>query len=93
MENVFVLVAHMEIVRFLLALAAQKGWCLFHLDVKSAFLNGKILEEVFVEQPKGFEIEKKPKMVYKLKKALYRLKQAPRSWYSKIDSYFAQQGF
>lgn len=93
MENVFVLVAHMEIVRFLLALAAQKGWCLFHLDVKSAFLNGKILEEVFVEQPKGFEIEKKPKMVYKLKKALYRLKQAPRSWYSKIDAYFLQQGF
>lgn len=70
--------APMEIVRFLFALVAQKGWSLFHLSIKLAFLNGEILKEVYVEQPKGFEIEGKHHMVYKLKKALYALKQAPR---------------
>jgi hypothetical protein len=51
------------------------------MDVKSAFLNGYINEEVYVEKPPSFEDDKKPNHVYKLKKALYGLKQAPRSWY------------
>lgn len=55
-EDVYQLVAHMETVRFLFALASQKGWSLFHLDIKSAFLNGEISEEVYVEQPMGFEV-------------------------------------
>lgn len=56
-DEVFAPVARMETIRFLFALAAQKGWMLFHLDVKSAFLNGEIAEEVYVEQPTGFEVE------------------------------------
>ena len=58
------------------------------MDVKSAFLNGYINEEVYVEQPLGFKNDKKPDHVYKLKKALYGLKQAPRAWYERLrDSY------
>lgn len=92
-EEVYAPVAHMETVPFLFALAAQRGWEPYHLDVKSAFLNGEITEEVFVEQPVGFQIQGKEDMVYKLYKALYGLKQASLAWYSKIDSYFLLQGF
>ena len=58
------------------------------MDVKSAFLNGKISELVFVEQPPGFEDPKKPNHVYKLSKALYGLKQAPRAWYERLRDFF-----
>ena len=60
--------------------------------MKSAFLHGELLEDVYVEQPIGYQNKEKGK-VYKLKKALYGLKQAPRAWYSKIESYFCQQKF
>eukprot|EP01018_Ginkgo_biloba_P001336 Gb_06715 [translate_table: standard] len=63
------------------------------MDVKSAFLNGYIDEEVYVEQPTGNEIQGKEQLVYKLKKALYGLKQAPRAWYARIDNYFLKNGF
>ena len=69
------------------------GWKLFQLDVKSAFLNGEIKEEVYVDQPQGFVIKGKEHMVYKLKKALYGLKQAPRAWYSEINSFLIKSGF
>lgn len=62
-------------------------------DVKSAFLNGELQEEVYVEQPHGFEIKGLENKVYKLEKALYGLKQAPRTWYGKIDKYFLDNGF
>lgn len=91
-EDVFAPIARMETVRFLFTLATQRGWCLYHLDIKSTFLNGEIAEEVFVEQPVGFEIETKKHMVYKLYKALYGLKQAPRAWYSRIDKLFCDAG-
>ena len=55
------------------------------MDMKSAFLNGYLEEEVYVEKPQGFEVEGKENNVYKLKKALYGLKQAPRAWYARID--------
>ena len=63
------------------------------MDVKSAFLNGILEEEVYVQQPQGFEIKGKEKLVCKLKKALYGLKQAPRAWYSRIDEYLTKNGF
>jgi len=74
-------------------LAAQKGWNIYQLDVKSAFLNGVLEEEIYIKQPSGFLIEGKEGKVLRLKKALYGLKQAPRAWYNKINQYFTDQGF
>ena len=62
------------------------------MDVKSAFLNGNINEEVYVEQPPDFEDDKKPDHVYKLKKALYGLKQAPRAWYERLRDFLLSRG-
>lgn len=63
------------------------------MDVKSAFLNGYINEEVYVKQPPGFEDFKNPSHVFKLKKALYGLKQAPRSWYDRLSNFLREKGF
>ena len=63
------------------------------MDVKSAFLNGYINEEVYVEQPPSFEDDKKPNLVYKLKKALYGLKQAPWAWYERLRDFLLSKGF
>ena len=86
-SEVFAPVARLETVRLVVALACNQGWSTFHLDVKSAFLNGPLEEEVYVTQPPGFVIQKEASKVYKLHKALYGLKQAPRAWNKKIDSY------
>jgi hypothetical protein len=80
-EETFAPVTRHEAIRILLAFAMAKRFMLFQMDVKSAFLNGVIEEEVYVKQPPGFESEKYPHKVYKLKRALYGLKQAPRAWY------------
>ena len=77
-DETFALVARLEAVRLLLAFACMSGFKLFQMDVKSAFLNGIINEEVYVSQPPGFEDHLLPYHVYKLKKALYWLKQPPR---------------
>ena len=61
--------------------------------MKSAFLNGHLEGEVYVEKPQGFEVEGKENNVYKLKRALYGLKQAPRAWYARIDGYFQEKCF
>jgi hypothetical protein len=63
------------------------------MDVKSAFLNGVLVEEVYVTQPPGFENEKYSHRVYKLRKALYGLKQAPRTWYGRLRGFLFEQGF
>jgi len=63
------------------------------MDVKSTFLNGELKEEVYVEQPEGFDLTEGKDLVCKLKKALYGLKQAPRAWYARLDHYLQQQGF
>ena len=87
-EETFSPVAQFEIVRLVLALATQSQWLVYQFDVKSAFLNGGLQEEVYVAQPEGFINKGDETKVYKLKNELYGLKQAPRAWYSKIDGYF-----
>ncbi|CAL2237913.1 unnamed protein product [Prunus armeniaca] len=83
----------MDTVRTIIALAAQNGWKIFQLDVKSAFLHGELSENVYVEQPRGYEKKGKEHLVYKLHKALYGLKQAPRAWFSEIEAHFINEGF
>ena len=63
----------------MVSIAIQHNWLMYKLDVKAAFLNGKLEEELYVVQPKGFVNSKQPDLVYRLKKALYGLKQAPRA--------------
>ena len=77
----------------ILALATQRRWCAFQLDAKSTFLHGKLTENVYMEQPRGYEIKNEEHKAYKLNKALYGLKQAPRAWFSRIESYFRKEGF
>jgi hypothetical protein len=79
-EETFALVARLESIRILLAYAAHHSFKLYQMDVNSAFLNGPIKEEVYVEQPPGFEDNRYPDHVYMLSKALYGIKQAPRAW-------------
>lgn len=86
-------VARYETVRIILGLAAQNQWSVFQFDVKSAFLNGSLEEDVYVDQPEGFVVEGQEEKVYKLKKALYGLKQAPRAWYGRLDAYLRGDGF
>ena len=69
------------------------GWHIHQMDVKTAFINGIIEEEVYIEQPEGFDFFSSESHVCKLKRALYGLKQAPRAWYTRIESYFTRLGF
>lgn len=92
-EDAYSLVARMETIRMFFAIGAQRMWCIHQLNVKTAFLNGEIKEEVYIVQPEGFIVRGKEEQVYKLEKALYGLRQAPRAWYSHIDRYFHQQGY
>nr|GEW33745.1 integrase, catalytic region, zinc finger, CCHC-type, peptidase aspartic, catalytic [Tanacetum cinerariifolium] len=80
-EESFAHIAHLEAVRMFVAFAAHKNITIFHMDVKTAFLNGPLKEEVYVSQPDDFVDPDFPDHVYRLKKALYGLKQAPRAWY------------
>ncbi|KAL0430352.1 UNVERIFIED_CONTAM: Retrovirus-related Pol polyprotein from transposon RE1 [Sesamum radiatum] len=89
----FAPVARLDTIRALVAIAANKKWKIYQMDVKSAFLNGYIDEEIYVEQPQGFIAKGYEEKVLRLKKALYGLKQAPRAWYSRIDNYFMDRGF
>lgn len=92
-DEVFAPVARLETVRLLLALAAHGKWEVHHMDVKSAFLNGVLTEEVYVQQPPGFAIDKDATKVLKLDKALYGLRQAPRAWNAKLDATLVSLGF
>jgi hypothetical protein len=84
-DEVFAPVACMESVCLLLALAAQEGWQVHHMDVKSAFLNEDLKEEVYVRQPAGFVMAGQEGKVLRLRKVLYGLRQAPWAWNSKLD--------
>jgi hypothetical protein len=92
-EESFAPVARLESIRILLAYATHHSFKLFQMDVKSAFLNGPIKEEVYVEQPPGFEDDRYPDHVYKLSKALYGLKQAPRAWYECLRDFLISNAF
>ena len=92
-EEVFAPVARLETIRLMLALAASGKWEVHHMDVKSAFLNGELQEEVYVQQPPGFQSSKHPGKVLRLSKALYGLKQAPRAWNAKLDQELVKLGF
>jgi hypothetical protein len=92
-EETFALVSIMEAICLLLAYACSKNIKVYYIDVKSAFLNGELEEEVYIEQPEEFKLSENVDYVCKLNKDLYGLKQAPRTWYSKLDKYLQQAGF
>jgi hypothetical protein len=92
-EEVFAPVARLESVRLILAIAAHRGWEVHHMDVKSAFLNGDLEEVVYVTQPPGFTSDGREHEVYRLHKALYGLRQAPRAWNAKLDTSLTSLGF
>jgi hypothetical protein len=86
-------IARLESIRSLLAYATYHGFKLYQMDVKSAFLNGPIKEEVYVKQPPGFEDSEYPSHVYKISKELYGLKQALRAWYECLRDFLIANGF
>nr|GEU36128.1 hypothetical protein [Tanacetum cinerariifolium] len=92
-EESFAPVAWMEAVRIFLAYVAHKGFTVYQIDVKTAFLHGSLKEDVYVCQPEGFLDANYPSHVYKFKKALYGLKQAPRAWYDELSTFLLQNGF
>ena len=92
-DETFVPVARMEAIWMFLAYACLRKIKVYQIDVKSAFLNGELEEEFYIEQPEGFLLSEKEDYVCRLNKALYGLKQAPRACYARIDGYLHQQGF
>ncbi|GJZ53889.1 retrovirus-related pol polyprotein from transposon TNT 1-94 [Tanacetum coccineum] len=83
----------LEAIRIFLAFATYMNFIVYQMDVKSAFLNGKLKEEVYVKQPPGFESNEFPNHVCKLDKALYGLKQAPRAWYETLSTFLNEHKF
>ncbi|GKD55271.1 putative ribonuclease H-like domain-containing protein, partial [Tanacetum coccineum] len=92
-DEVFAPMARIEAIRIFLAFASYMGFIVYQMDVKSAFLYGKIDEEVYVSQPLGFIDPKFPKKVYKVVKSLYGLHQAPRAWYATLSTFLVKSGY
>jgi hypothetical protein len=92
-EETFAPVARLEAIRILLAISMAKGFKLYQMDVNSAFLDGFLEEEVYVKQPPGFESAEFPHKVYRLRKALIGLKQAPRAWFGRLRGFLFSKGF
>nr|GEW08920.1 hypothetical protein [Tanacetum cinerariifolium] len=92
-EESFAPVARLEAIRIFLVFAAHINMVVYQIDVKTAFLNDNLREEIYVSQPDGFVDPDNPNHVYKLKKALYGLKQAPRAWYDMLSSFLISQDF
>nr|GEX48694.1 hypothetical protein [Tanacetum cinerariifolium] len=92
-EESFALVARLEAVWIYVAYVAHKSFPIYHMDVKMAFLNGPLKDEVYVAQSEGFVDPDHPKKVYRLRKALYGLKQAPRAWYDELSKFLTSKGF
>ncbi|KAI3771239.1 hypothetical protein L6452_02399 [Arctium lappa] len=92
-DETYAPVARIEAIRMFLAYAAHKNFTVYQMDVKTAFLNGVLKEEVYVSQPEGFVNPDKSNHVYILDKALYGLKQAPRAWYDILSQFLVKSGF
>jgi hypothetical protein len=92
-DETFAPVARLESICILLAYATHHDFKLYQMDVKSAILNGPMKDEVYVEQPLGFEDEKYPNHVYRLHKELYGLKESPRAWYKCLRDFLIENGF
>ena len=92
-DETFAPAARLEAIRIFLAYAAHTNFKVYQMDVKSAFLNGDLEEEVYVSQPPGFEDPNFPEHVYYLLKALYGLKQAPRAWYDTLSKFLLENHF
>ncbi|KAI3796038.1 hypothetical protein L1987_38699 [Smallanthus sonchifolius] len=92
-EEAFAPVARIETIRLILALSAILNWKVFHMDVKAAFLHGELKESVYMKQPEGYEKKRAESKLYKLSKALYGLRQAPRAWNLKLDAVLKGLGF
>ena len=92
-DETFSQIARLESIRILLAIASHLNFKVYQMDVKSAFLNGMLQEEVYVEQQKSFVNPHRLDDVYKLKRALYGLKQVPRAWYDRLTAYLTEHGF
>ena len=92
-DETFAPVARYTSIRSVISIAFVMGWKLHQMDVKIAFLNGVIEEEVYIEQPRDFVIHGKESHVCKSKKTLYELKRAPKAWYARIDNYLMSLGF
>lgn len=82
--------AKLEAIKMFLVFIVYKDFTFYQMDIKSTFLNGKLEEEVYIEQLDGFQLGKDSNLVWKLKKALYGLKQEPQAWYSRLDAYLHQ---
>ena len=92
-NEVFALVSRLETIQLIIVTTILHRWKIYQIDVKSAFLNGFLEEEVYIKQRMGFEVKEHKDKGLKLNKALYELKQTPRAWYSCIDDYFLNNGF
>jgi hypothetical protein len=91
-EETFAPMAILEAIRMFLAFSSYRKFKVYQMDVKSTFLNGNLEEEVYIEKPEGFQLNKKGDYLCKLKKLLYGLKQTPRAWNASLDSYLQKQG-
>jgi len=92
-EETYNPIAKMITIRTIIVITIAKGWLLHQMDVKNVFLHGDLQEEVYMEQPPGYVDQTHPNLVYRLKKVLYSLKQAPRTWSDKIGQYLITSGF
>ena len=92
-EETYALVVTMEAVRMILAYAVNKKFKVYHMYVKSFFLNGELEEDVYNEQPKSYPLTEEKNIVCRLKKALYGIKQAHRTWYAWLDKYLVKMRF
>ena len=92
-DETYAPVSSLEAIRMFLAFSAHSNFKVYQMDVKSAFLNGELEDEVYVEQPLGFEDSQFSNSVYFLFKALYGLKQAPQTWYDTLSEFLLENGF